>query len=152
MPCTLQLGQLHASERDRARERAHFLPTSSPGVISYSFSLLSLSLLPSVSSHRDRIPPPRCPFVVYHILHLTVTMFAARQSFGFLQKRAFSASASQVCRYLRAFVFGVPRRYHSKQYTYCLAQSLGLQGRCPRCRWWYRTAPVPSPQAQPSRV
>lgn len=69
-------------------------------------------------------------------------MFAARQAIGTIQRRAFSVSARDVsldstCQCL------APHR------QILIVSRVGLQGRRPRCRWWYWPASVASLEAQP---
>ena len=112
------------------------------------FSLVSLSssfllLLPLHSNLSTLL------FSLYTLLYpILFTMFAARQSLNLFQKRAFSASASQV-RFLSS-AHPQEKSYlqraiqHANIYNY-----IGLQGRRSRCWWWHWPAPLSPLEAQP---
>lgn len=90
--------------------------------------------------------------ILIHIPPYTFTMFAARQTLNLFQKRAFSASASQVCCPVHIapappFPSTHPRAIQLADIAFLL--HLGLQGRRPRCRRWHWPAPLPPFEAQP---
>lgn len=75
-------------------------------------------------------------------------MFAARQTFGFFQKRAFSASARQVRAPLAP---SLRPSYIALRALLLTSDSTGLQGRRPWCRWWHWPASLSADEAEPSR-
>jgi hypothetical protein len=80
-------------------------------------------------------------------------MFAARQAFSQASRRTFSSSSRQVCAprtelllislcYVAMIAIEASNRGHANMI-------IGVEGDCPRCCRWYRTAVVAASEAQP---